>query len=55
MSKKRTGSLFKLIAIILVLLAITMHLQMIIVPALVGYSFWLVVLGFGLMLLASWW
>jgi hypothetical protein len=55
MSKRRTGSLLKLIAIIIVLLAVAMHLQMIIIPALVGYNFWLVVLAFGLMLLASWW
>lgn len=49
----RTRALFKGIALLMVLLAVVMQLQIIIIPALAGYSFWIVVAGFGLLLLAS--
>jgi len=49
----RTRSLFKGIALLMVLLAVVMELQIIIIPALSAYSFWVVVAAFGVLLLSS--
>jgi len=49
----RTRSILKAIAVIMVLLAVVMKLGYVSIPALAGYLFWMVVLGFALMLVAS--
>lgn len=49
----KTRSILKAIAVILVLLAVLMQLQIIIIPAVSVYKFWIVVLSFGLMLISS--
>jgi len=50
---KKTISVIKAIALILAGLAVLMHLQIIIIPAIVSYKFWMVVVAFGLVLLTS--
>ncbi len=50
---RRTRSIFKGIALLLVLLAVVMELQVIIIPALSAYTFWIVVAAFGLLLISS--
>src|SRR5690606_28636717 len=50
---KKTISVIKAIALILAGLAVLMHLQIIIIPAIVSYNFWMVVVAFGLVLLTS--
>ncbi len=49
----KTRSILKAIAVILVLVAIIVHQGWIIIPAVSGYNFWLVVVAFGIMLLVS--
>jgi hypothetical protein len=49
----KTRSILKAIAVILVILAVCMHLGWIIIPLIVPYKFWIVLLGFGLLLLAG--
>lgn len=49
----KTRSILKAIAVIIVLLAVLMQLQVVIIPFLAPYKFWMVVIGFGLMLIAS--
>ncbi len=49
----KTRSTIKLVAILIVLLMVAMELSWIIIPFLVPYKFWLVVISFGLMLVAS--
>jgi len=49
----QTKSTLKLIAIVLVILMILMQLNVVIVPFLVSYKFWIVVGAFVLLLLAS--
>jgi hypothetical protein len=49
----KTRSILKAIAVIFVLLAVLMELRMVIVPAIAVYNFWIVVGGFGLMLVSS--
>jgi len=49
----RTRSIVKGIAVLLVLLAVMMQMQWVVIPALVAYKFWLVVIAFGLVLVAS--
>jgi len=46
-------SILRIIAVLLVLLAVLMELNIVIIPALVGIRFWLAVIGFGLMLISS--
>lgn len=48
-----TKSTLKLIAIVIVLLMVAMHLNFIIIPFLVAYKFWLMVVAAILLLLAS--
>lgn len=50
---KKTASLLKVIAILLVLIAVLMQLQIVIVPALAAYKFWMVIIGFCLVLITS--
>lgn len=49
----RTGSLIRGVAVLLVILAILMNLQFIIIPSLSPYTFWIVVIAFGMMLFTS--
>ncbi len=49
----KTRSILKVLAIIVVLLTVLMQLQIVLIPALSGYSYWMVVLSFALLLLAS--
>ncbi len=49
----KTRATLKLIAVIIVLVAVLMEMQIFIIPALVAYKFWLVVIGFAAILLAS--
>jgi hypothetical protein len=49
----KTRSFLKALAVILVLVAVLMELNVIIIPALVVYKFWIVVVAFGLMLIGS--
>ena len=49
----KTKSTLKLLAVIIVILMVAMQLGWIIIPFLVPYKFWLMVLAFGLMLIAG--
>lgn len=46
-------SILKVIAVLLVLLAVLMQLNIVVIPSLVSAKFWMVVIGFGLMLITS--
>ncbi len=46
-------SLIRALAVILVALGVLMELQLLVIPALVAYSFWLVVIAFGLVLFTA--
>ena len=52
MSNKMRNVL-KAVAVLLVLLAVLMQLQVVIIPALRAYTFWIVVIAFGLMTISS--
>lgn len=43
----------KVVAVLLVLLAVLMELNVVIIPALAGIKFWMVVIAFGLMLVSA--
>ncbi len=49
----RTRSIVKGIAVLVVLLAVMMQMQWVVIPALVAYKFWMVVIAFGLVLIGS--
>jgi hypothetical protein len=49
----RTRSIIKAIAVMLVLLAVVMQMQWVLIPAISMYKFWIVVVGFGLLLISS--
>jgi hypothetical protein len=49
----KTRSILKAIAVILVLLAVLMQLNWVVIPAILYYKFWIVVIAFGLLLIAS--
>jgi hypothetical protein len=49
----KVRSIIRATAVILVLLCIVMQLQWVIVPAIYGYRFWIVVIAFGAILLTS--
>jgi hypothetical protein len=49
----KTRSILKGVAVILVLLAVLMELKIIIIPAIVVYKLWIVVIAFGLLLIGS--
>ena len=49
----KTRSLLKVLAVLIVLLAVLMEMQWIIIPMLVTYKLWLVVAAFGLLLISS--
>ncbi|MEO5603013.1 MAG: hypothetical protein ABIR06_18980 [Cyclobacteriaceae bacterium] len=49
----KTRSILKAIAVIFVLLAVLMQLQIIIIPSVSVYKFWIVVIAFGVLLISS--
>ncbi len=49
----KTRSVLKALAVILVILAVVMQLELIIIPSLIAYKFWLAIIGFALLLFAS--
>jgi hypothetical protein len=49
----KTRAILKGIAVVLVLLAVLMHLQYVIIPAISVYRFWIVVISFALLLISS--
>jgi hypothetical protein len=49
----KTRSILKAVAVVVVLLCVLMKLGIIAIPALSAYTFWMVVVAFGLMLIAS--
>ena len=49
----KTRSILKAIAVILVLLAVLMRLQIVIIPSISVYNFWIVVIAFGVVLISS--
>lgn len=49
----KTRSILKAIAVVLVLLAVVMKLGYVSIPALAAYTFWMVVIAFAMMLIAS--
>lgn len=46
-------SMIKFIAVLFVALAVLMQLEILIIPVLWAYKFWLVVIGFAFLLIAS--
>jgi hypothetical protein len=49
----KTRSILKVIAILIVLLTVIMKLDLVIIPALSAYTYWLVVMAFGLLWISS--
>lgn len=49
----KTRSIIRIVAVILVLLCVVMQLQWVIIPAISGYRFWIVVVAFGMILITS--
>lgn len=49
----KTRSVLRIIAVVLVLLAVMMHIGWLAIPSLSAYRFWLVVIGFGVLLISS--
>jgi hypothetical protein len=49
----KTRSILKAIAVVFVLLAVLMQLRIVIIPAMVSYTFWIVVIAFGVVLITS--
>ncbi|HRG08100.1 MAG TPA: hypothetical protein PLJ08_05945 [Cyclobacteriaceae bacterium] len=49
----KTRSILRAIAVLLVLLAVLMQLQIIIIPAIAVYKFWIVVIAFAVMLIST--
>ncbi|WP_188460012.1 hypothetical protein [Marivirga lumbricoides] len=50
---RKTKNFLKLVAIIIVMVLVFMELGFIAIPVLVGYKFWLTVIAFCLVLIAS--
>jgi len=49
----KTRSIIRLISVLLVIVAVLHHLNILVIPALAQYIFWMVVAGFGLLLISS--
>ena len=49
----KTRNVLKVVAILLVLLAVLMATQTVIITSLSGYSFWMVVIAFAILLISS--
>jgi len=50
---RKTKNLIKLVAIVVVLILVFMELGVVAIPALVGYKFWLSIIAFCMVLIAS--
>jgi len=50
---RKSRNLIKLVAIIIILVLVFMELDIIAIPALAAYQFWLSVVAFGMVLVAS--
>jgi hypothetical protein len=49
----KTRSILKAVAVVIVLIAVAMQLNWIIIPTIFQYRFWMVVLSFGLLIIAG--
>jgi len=49
----KTKSLLKMVAVIVVLLMVLMQLNVVVIPFLVQYKFWLMVIAFALVLISG--
>ena len=49
----KTRSILKAIAVVIVLMAVLMELNIVLIPAIAVYKFWMVVVAFGVMLITS--
>jgi len=49
----KTRSILRLISVLLVILAVLHRLGIVVIPSLSPYMFWMVVAGFGLLLITS--
>ena len=49
----KTRSILKAVAVVLVILAVCMEFGWIIIPVIVAYKFWIVLIAFGLLLFSS--
>ncbi len=49
----KTRSILRAIAVVIVLLAVLMDLQIVIIPAIAVYKFWIVIAAFGIMIISS--
>lgn len=49
----KTRSIIRAIAVIMVALAVVMQLEILIVPSLMAYRFWIAVIAFGLVLFTA--
>ena len=49
----KTKSILKAIAVVIVLMAVLMELNIVLIPAIAVYKFWMVVVAFGVMLITS--
>lgn len=49
----KTRSILRAFAVVIVLLAVLMDLHIVMIPAISVYRFWMVVVGFGIMLISS--
>ncbi|MEQ9425978.1 MAG: hypothetical protein RJQ09_16250 [Cyclobacteriaceae bacterium] len=49
----KTRNVLKMVAVIIVLLMVLMDLNFVVIPMLVAYKFWLVVIAFAMMLIAG--
>ena len=50
---RKTRSILRAIAVLLVLLAVLMELDIAVIPALLSLKFWMVVIAFGVMLVTA--
>lgn len=50
MSRRRNRFIIRFIAVLLVLVAVLPRLDILVLPALAPYQFWLVIIAFGLLL-----
>lgn len=50
---RKTVSAIRIIAVLLVLMAVLMQLQIVIIPAIAGYKFWMVTIAFGMVILTG--
>jgi len=49
----KTRSILRAISVVLVLLCVAMSLHWVVIPSLSGYVFWIVIAGYGLLLVSS--